>query len=150
MRVYWVSTFLGIVKLAYFSRMHTFVAKSLISGIYALVSLVKQLFTTLSTNSSISLRDRFFLTVTSMPFQSKVSVGVYVSFIGAGLTALGGIAKFIVNRMVSGFSSTVTSMNMPFGGGMEIAMQNENGEWVDVPGEVAEEIFGSMGGNVIG
>ena len=39
---------------------------------------------------------------------------------------------------------------MPFGGGMEIAMQNENGEWVDVPGEVAEEIFGSMGGNVIG
>ena len=34
----------------------------------------------------------------------------------------------------------------PFGGGMEIAMQNENGEWVDVPGEVAEEIFGSMGG----
>ncbi len=77
-------------------------------------------------------------------------LGVYISFIGAGLTALGGIAKFIVIRMITGISSTVTGMNMPFGGGMEIAMQNENGEWVDVPGEVAEEIFGSMGGNVIG
>lgn len=73
-------------------------------------------------------------------------LGVYISFIGAGLTALGGIAKFIVSRMVTGFSSTVSAMNTPFGGGMEIAMQNENGEWVDVPADMAEEIFGSMGG----
>lgn len=73
-------------------------------------------------------------------------LGVYISFIGAGLTAFGGIAKFIVNSMVSGF--TKTNMMSPFGGGMEISMQNENGEWVEVPAEIAEEIYSSIGGGM--
>jgi len=71
-------------------------------------------------------------------------LGVYVSFIGAGLTALGGIAKFIANRMVAGVKHAVSSMTMPFGS--SITMMDEYGNPMEVPDEFAEQIFGSMGG----
>lgn len=73
-------------------------------------------------------------------------LGVYISFIGAGLTALGGIAKFIVNHMVSGFTSSVQSMTGSFGGGTEIGVLTENGEWMELPSDMATEIFGSFDG----
>ena len=76
-------------------------------------------------------------------------LGVYVSCIGAGLTALGGVTKFIVNHMVSGFSATVQSITNPFGGGSEIGVWTENGEWMELPSEVAAEIYGGMGGGYV-
>ncbi|MBQ2726231.1 MAG: helix-turn-helix domain-containing protein [Clostridia bacterium] len=74
-------------------------------------------------------------------------LGVYISFIGAGLTAFGGIAKFIANSMVSGLKQSISSVTGPFSGSYG-GIIIEGAE--DLPDELLQEIYGSMGGNVIG
>ncbi|MBQ8332206.1 MAG: helix-turn-helix transcriptional regulator [Clostridia bacterium] len=77
-------------------------------------------------------------------------LGVYISFIGAGLTAFGAAAKFIVNSMVSGFTSSVTSMTNgmnPFGGSQYGGIVIEGAE--GMPDELLDEIYSSIGGGYV-
>ncbi len=76
--------------------------------------------------------------------------GVYVAAGGAGFTALGLIAKIMVNGMVNGFKSTTDSMLGDFQGfgGSAAIFYDENGNQLSAA-ESAElvEIFGGSGGS---
>ncbi|MBE6540977.1 MAG: helix-turn-helix transcriptional regulator [Ruminococcaceae bacterium] len=71
-------------------------------------------------------------------------LGVVVSCIGAGIAGLGGIIKFIVNRMVVGMSETMSSFSeeFPFGSSKPQIIGGE-----DLPADVADELFNQIYGS---
>ncbi len=71
--------------------------------------------------------------------------GAYVALGGAGITALGAIARGVSNAMMRGVSSAMNSMGggNPFGGSMgEVVITDHYGNPLDP--EIAEEIMGEL------
>ena len=66
-------------------------------------------------------------------------IGVYISFIGACFAGFGGLMRFIVNRMVSGVSSSVTSFGQFGTPQIEISG--------DIPAGLEEEIIAEIYGS---
>lgn len=66
-------------------------------------------------------------------------IGVYISFIGACFVGVGGLMRFIVNRMVTGVASSVSSFNQFSTPQIEISG--------DIPAGLEEEILAEIYGS---